>query len=306
MAEPWKLRSLTLEGFVGYKRLEWPSIDPDFNLLLGQNGVGKSLLLEVLLASLKFLQGQHARDTVIRDLQDVAVSIARVGDASETRFTTNESHGLQGQRATRWRCKTFHLVENRQPKNVIGRTGSVSDDNAIMRYAAVLAKLQTLLRSRADADDGQAAGTARERASATRGVSGDNDTVDIHVGAGGNLQRMPPRTRAIHEDAVRMVAKPPLRAPHLACGLQDCLLEPARPRHVLAYATRPLAALVREDEDVAIEDHEEITHLLAVTVATPRPLVSEEVRIGPHSQKRMLRELVEVPLASRDTGCALW
>lgn len=152
MIEPWKIRSLAVENFVGYGRLEWPQVDAEFNLILGQNGVGKSMLFEVLLAALKYLQGWHARDTVIGNLPNVTIEVARVGDASAQRFTTRDIQSIQGYRATGWHCSIFHVVENRQPKNKIGRVGAVSDDNAIMRYPAALAKLQSTLRSGTDAD----------------------------------------------------------------------------------------------------------------------------------------------------------
>ena len=152
MTEPWKVRSLAVENLVGYKRLVWPRIDSDFNLLLGQNGVGKSMLLETLIAALRFLQGRHARDTFVGHLPDVAIEVALVGDSKARRFSTSDITSIQGSRQTGWTCRIFHVVENRQPKNKVGRMGAVSDDNPIMRYPASLAKLQGMLRSRANED----------------------------------------------------------------------------------------------------------------------------------------------------------
>lgn len=149
---PWKLRSLTLEAFVGYQLLEWDGIHPDLNLIVGQNGVGKSMLLEALVATLNFLDGRHARDALSRAFPDVAITVAFEGEHHARHFSTADIRANQGSRDTGWKCQILQVVENRQPKNQFGRPGPEHRQNPLQRYADVLARLQQLLHSNSDED----------------------------------------------------------------------------------------------------------------------------------------------------------
>lgn len=150
--EPWKLRSFRVEGLAGYTSLEWSGLDPRLSVLVGQNGVGKTTVLESLLVALSFLSGRHERDALGRTFPAARYRLHLAGEESPREFSTGDVRSIEGGHRSSYNCRILHLVENRQPKNIVGRHGSHWRQNPLQRYPAALSEVKRLLSSKDPAE----------------------------------------------------------------------------------------------------------------------------------------------------------
>jgi hypothetical protein len=113
-------------------------------------------MLEAMVVALKYLSGRHERDLFTRTYPDATyeVEFALPGDVQ--RFSSEEIRGRGGSVKTGRNLELLWLVENRQPKGIVGRHGSHWLNNPTQRYEAALSETKRLLLSKKQDEKAQA------------------------------------------------------------------------------------------------------------------------------------------------------
>ncbi|MDD5544773.1 MAG: AAA family ATPase [Acidobacteriia bacterium] len=146
-ALPWKVRRLQLSNLVGYRHIEWAGIDPELNFLVGRNGAGKSTILKAIVSGLTYVSGRHSEDLFLRTYGDASILI-EFQDGSTQTFSFGHVRVAQGDHRKQPDMRILQIVENRLPKNVVGKYRLNPRSHPSERYQHALSELRHLLTSK--------------------------------------------------------------------------------------------------------------------------------------------------------------
>lgn len=134
------LCQVELENIAGYDRLLWRSLQRDLDLLVGRNGAGKSTLLQALSSALIYLSGKRTEDLFRRTYPAGVIRLWMDEGPGPTEIRVSEMHNLHEAREYR----VLYMVENRQPKNIVGHLKNSLEQHSSIRYAHTLSELKRL------------------------------------------------------------------------------------------------------------------------------------------------------------------
>lgn len=139
-----KVTALIAHGLAGYQEISWQGIQPRLNVLLGENGVGKSTLLQTLNMGRNYLAGKRCEDLIVGNYQQAEVTL--VFDLPTEPFTIPFLAVSRSQTARKQLAglRVLSLVENRQPKNAMGRSRYDIREHAMERYPNLLGEIRHL------------------------------------------------------------------------------------------------------------------------------------------------------------------
>jgi hypothetical protein len=148
MSAPWHCVRFQVSHVAGYQAIQWRELTPETNILLGQNGTGKSTIFEAMIVALHHLAGRHMRDHFVRTYPEATFEVEFAVPGEIEKFTAADTRRRGGSSKTGRDFAILQLVENRQPKSVVGRHSSHWLNNPLQRYEAALSETKRLLLSR--------------------------------------------------------------------------------------------------------------------------------------------------------------
>ncbi len=134
------LRQVELENIAGYDRILWRSLQRDLNLLVGRNGAGKSTLLQALSSALIYVSRQRTEDLFRRTYPAGVIRLWMDGEPGPTEVCVSEMSKLRESREYR----VLYMIENRQPKNIVGHLKNSLEQHSSIRYPHTLSELKRL------------------------------------------------------------------------------------------------------------------------------------------------------------------
>lgn len=140
-----KVKKATLYNIAGYSSVTWNSLQPNVNLLLGRNGVGKSTVLQSLAFALTYLAGKRSEDLLLKTYPEASIEIQLEGLTDTIKLEFDDIRGKQGYRDFSYEFIVWQIAENRQPKNTVGVGRNSLKDHPTSRYPNAISELKALL-----------------------------------------------------------------------------------------------------------------------------------------------------------------
>lgn len=142
-----KVRKLQIRNLAGYQCVNWDGIQPDLNCLLGRNGSGKSTILQALSCALQFKAGVRSEDLLTRTYAEGEISLEMSPGPVTWHLRLADILTSQTAPKPEYPLHILESVENRQPKNRIGKLHNDPRQHPMYRYTNALSTLKSLLSS---------------------------------------------------------------------------------------------------------------------------------------------------------------
>jgi AAA domain len=185
------LQSVDLEGVAGYRVIRWRGLRPGLNLLLGENGAGKSTVLQAITMGLTFLaDGNHSEDVLAGAYPDAQITLRLTTTSEPVTYSFQEILKSPTKKRHASTFEILSFVENRQPQNRVGRRGNTAQHHPTARYPRALATLQHFLHS-ADKPDQDIARKTLEYAQSLQPELADWAWIENEVKRRGSKQARP-------------------------------------------------------------------------------------------------------------------
>src|SRR5512146_3000056 len=135
----------------------------------------------------------------------------------------------------------------------------------------------------------EAAAATEELATGSNVVVSYDDAMEDGLVRAWKREREWTHTASIEKEAIGVLADPSLGAPDFSRRFEHCSPEPTPPPEWQIPGFGKPALLVREDEDVWVEDDQEVTDFLTVP-ARGDSLIAVNASVTPEREERPLRE----------------